>query len=570
MAPLAKFSGTLSRRNAAHLLRRATFGPDRDSIDTFTGKTVDEALGLLTQTTTAPTPPLDLKTGESWLPKPDENTNSEDGDLSGYFKSWWLNLMRTDNTMRERMVFLYHTFFPTIESAVEDSTALYYQNALFRFYAFGNIQTLTKKVCIDNAMLILLDGRSNEVGLPNENFAREFFELHTIGKGPQDPGDPTNYTNYTEYDIQVASRILSGWANDTNFGTDLSNSNIDEETGIPLGVVKGEGLYATRHDASNNPPRTFSPDTFPGGSIAHLAINVNNGQAIKASVMGRKATTEQTEIIGQVDQLVNMVFEKEATALNFCRKIYRFFCYYNITDDVETNIIKPLATTLISNNYEILPVIKELLSSQYFYDANNAVDTDDTHADIIKSPLELSLGAMRFFNVATPAQSSLSDFYDFYSGLLNSLNDQGISLYEPYDVAGYDAYHQEPDYHRNWITVNTLAYRYEFAMKLATNSYSDMISVDYAAYVKDNVTDPTLASNILQHFVDYMLPEVISTTGEGNRFDYFLNILKGDLTDTNWRNEWNDYISSGMNDGINSQIEILLSALMQTPEYQLM
>ncbi|MFN0049197.1 MAG: DUF1800 family protein [Cytophagales bacterium] len=565
---LAKYNGTLGAKKAAHLLRRATFGPTKAAIESFASKTAPEAFTMLTATVAAPLPPSDVKTGISWLPKPNENTNSEGFDLDNFVKCWWLDqMLNSGDNLTEKMVFLFHTFFPTIDSAVGNATSLYYQNALFRFYAFGNIKTLTKKICVDNAMLSLLDGRLNEVGLPNENFARELFELHTVGRGPQ--VSDTDFTNYTEADIQVAARILSGWTNDNDFGTIISDplnpsytSNVDVETGIPLGILKGNGIYASRHYASANPStvseRTFSA-AFGNKLIEHKSEDIVNG----------RATKESAKL--QVDELVDMIFEQRATALNFCRKIYRYFVYWKITDEVETAVISSMADTFVANNFEILPVIKELFESEYFYDAQNAIETDNTHADIIKSPLELSLGVMRFFNVKAPLPTaSLLDYYDFYGGLLGNLANQGISLYEPYDVAGYDAYYQEPDFNRNWITVNTLAYRYEFALKLINNTYSDMISINLAEYVKANVADPTIPSNILKYFVAYLLPEAISDTGDGNRFDYFLDILRGSLTDINWKNEWDGYIASGLDDAINAQLKDLLAALLQTPEYQLM
>jgi uncharacterized protein (DUF1800 family) len=193
---LAQYTGTLGTRNAAHLLRRATFGPNRAAIDSFATKTAAEAIELLTGNVPTPAPPIDTKTGKDWLPAPSLEGNSAGNALNEFVKTWWLDqMLNSGNNLKEKMVFLLHTFFPTIESAVEDATSVYYQNCLFRFYAYGNVKTLTKLICVDNAMLFLLDGRTNEVDLPNENFARELFELHTIGKGPQI--GPTDYTTYT-------------------------------------------------------------------------------------------------------------------------------------------------------------------------------------------------------------------------------------------------------------------------------------------------------------------------------------------------------------------------------------
>ena len=55
-------------------------------------------------------------------------------------------------------------------------------------------------------MLYYLDNTENNKNNPNENYAREFLELFTIGKGEQvSDGD---YTNYTEHDIQQAARVF--------------------------------------------------------------------------------------------------------------------------------------------------------------------------------------------------------------------------------------------------------------------------------------------------------------------------------------------------------------------------
>jgi uncharacterized protein (DUF1800 family) len=53
----------------------------------------------------------------------------------------------------------------------------------------------------DPAMLVWLDSDSNRKGQPNENYAREVFELFSLGVG-----------NYTEGDIKEAARALTGWS----------------------------------------------------------------------------------------------------------------------------------------------------------------------------------------------------------------------------------------------------------------------------------------------------------------------------------------------------------------------
>src|SRR5260221_12669463 len=94
-------------------------------------------------------------------------------------------------------------------------------------------------------MLRVLDGDLNVDGSPNENYARELHELFTIGRGLEGtlppvttPGD---YYVYTEQDVQSAAKVLSGWDIDTTF------SNIDADTNLPRGIVRGSTNNASSH-----------------------------------------------------------------------------------------------------------------------------------------------------------------------------------------------------------------------------------------------------------------------------------------------------------------------------------
>src|SRR5690606_31533214 len=230
MAISSTNSTRLGSRLAAHLLKRTTFGPTKQEIDQFSQKSASEALDILLETRYNPEPPRDKKTGVSWLPSRKGN-NSNEGSLRLSVRCWWLHhMIKSPLSLSERMVYFYHTHFTTDETKANFGSALYYQNALFRHYSLGNYKVLAKKICFDNAMLMYLDGRYNRVGAPNENVAREFFELLTIGKGEQ-IGDQ-DYTTYPEREIKEAARIFSGVLADSTF-----QINIDSETGLPYGKI---------------------------------------------------------------------------------------------------------------------------------------------------------------------------------------------------------------------------------------------------------------------------------------------------------------------------------------------
>lgn len=82
---------------------------------------------------------------------------------------------------------------------------------VIRKHALGNFYDLIRASATSPAMLVYLDGKSNKVrrntnDKPNENYARELMELHTMGV----------QGGYTQQDVYEAARCLSGWTFDRN------------------------------------------------------------------------------------------------------------------------------------------------------------------------------------------------------------------------------------------------------------------------------------------------------------------------------------------------------------------
>lgn len=76
---------------------------------------------------------------------------------------------------------------------------------MIRKHAFGKFPDLLRASALSPAMLVYLDGCENKKtkasDIPNENYARELLELHTMGV---DGG-------YTQKDVQEAARCLTGF-----------------------------------------------------------------------------------------------------------------------------------------------------------------------------------------------------------------------------------------------------------------------------------------------------------------------------------------------------------------------
>ncbi len=554
MPSLAPHSGTLGKRLAAHLLRRVTFGPSRAEIDSFKTMTAAQAVDAVTNAAGfAPPPdPRDPANGSTWVWGNDNTKNSQSSGSGDYLRhtyltGWWVDEAFESKPphIAQKMVFFLHTIFATDHHA-KRSENQYHQMALFRKYANGSVKTVARKIIMDNAMIEFLDSNSNTLFAPNENFSREILELFTILKGPQI--GPGNYTNYTEYDVQQAAKIFTGIKQENRWD---SATNRDPDTGLSRGKI-----YTPHHDSGN---KTFS--------------SAFNGKTITGS-------NTEAGIHQEFDAFINMVFDQLATAQSYVRRIYRFFLHYDITPDIEQDIIQPLATELLNNGYNMMAIIKKLLKSQHFYDADDSDASDNVIGGIVSSPLEFFVKTLRFFHINPPSETAnaYTHYHDFYRDtvLRYILLNMNMDVWSPPSVAGYNAYHQAPSYSKAWISANTLPFRYKFVDMLYSGSKlltwgSIQISFNVMDFVNStnpvNISDPRTPSTLVQEIVEYAFPEALPA----DRFSYFKNdILLGSYSDLEWADEWDDYLLTGDDTVVKSRIEKLIRAIIQSPEFQLM
>jgi large repetitive protein len=75
------------------------------------------------------------------------------------------------------------------------------ENAAFRTHALGRFRDLLGVSAKSPAMLLYLDNHQSHKNAPNENYARELLELHTLGVD----------NGYTAKDIAEVARVFTGW-----------------------------------------------------------------------------------------------------------------------------------------------------------------------------------------------------------------------------------------------------------------------------------------------------------------------------------------------------------------------
>ncbi|GAA4280340.1 DUF1800 family protein [Gaetbulibacter aestuarii] len=569
MPSILPLSTTLDFRKAKHLLRRATWVYNIDEINALVGKTASEAVDLLLsytdQTLRAPFNPKAGHNAEGYFLDDPVRTEKGDNDR-GYITGWWLYNATRFPSLKYKMSFFLHTSF-SMEKRVGGSRPIRYYDhlRLLDYYALGNIKIFATKMTLDPAMLDYLSNDQNDAGSPNENYAREFMELFTIMKGPQI--GPENYTNYTESDVQEAARLLTG------YGIDGGRTTFDPDTGIRCGK-----RLTNKHDFGN---KTFS-------------AAFNNQTILGADRQGKSYQELEAEMKRELDDFVDMIFSQRETARAYARKLYRFFVKSHWNDDVERDIIEPLADEFIDNDFEVVPALKKLLSSAHFYDADNDDATDEIIGCMIKSPLQLILEIMSVFKCDVPnavppepagdnyteeeLQECLNWTYGFafkflYRSVFQSI---GFDLFDPDSVAGYPAYYQQPDYDRLWFDSSTIIARYKLVSAFLTGddnigdgrSASFIPRLDPVSYVEDNCANPSDPNSLIVELSDLLYPESIDT----DRVNYFKSYLVDEgFQDYYWTSAWTAYKVDPSEDSVvRNRLNALVTAMVNAPEFQTM
>lgn len=529
---LEPYTGPWTEVEIIHLLKRTMFGATPEDVAYFKNRSISQAVDELVNTVNpnpgepvkvtatdsaspASDPDWSIPMGRTWV-STGTTTNPNNGTRRDSLRSWWLgNMIRQPRSIEEKMI-LFWSNHVTIEFAMVGGALLCYGYLqLLRQHALGNFKTLVKEVTINPAMLVYLNGYQNTKTAPDENYGRELQELFTVGKGPD--------SHYTEDDVKAAARVLTGYM------VNLQNAFYT--------------FAITKHDTD---PKQFSPF-------------YNN------TVISRSQSEAQLE----VDDLINMIFSNIETSKNICRRLYRYFVYHEISPATEAAVISPLAETLRNSNYNIKPVLTQLLGSQHFFDALQFGDT-------IKSPLDFTVGLIRECGIKLPPGSNPVLQYKHLNYLAaNFMASIDQSIGDPNNVSGYMAYYQSPFYDKLWVNTDSFVKRQGFIDTMINGGYSNggfKTYIDPIA-VASKMSDPANPNKLVQDFNTYFLRRPLSQSLRDTIKSEIL--LTGLTDDAYWASAWNAYINNPADLNNYSVLNTRLKALLlyffsKLEEYQLM
>jgi uncharacterized protein (DUF1800 family) len=183
-----------------------------------------------------------------------------------------------------------------------------------RKHALGKFPELVRAVALSPAMLWYLDGRENRKAsmddVPNENYARELMELHTLGV----------HGGYTQQDVMEAARCLTGW------------------------TVKTKGWFGKGKVA-------FKPELHDHGEKTVLGHTIPAGEGEN-----------------DLDRLLDIVLNHPATARFIATKLCRKFIMETPPDDAVTSV----AATFTKTGGDITSTLRTLFGTQAFADSAGA------------------------------------------------------------------------------------------------------------------------------------------------------------------------------------------------------
>lgn len=115
--------------------------------------------------------------------------------------AWWaLRMLLTRRPLQENLTLFWHNHFAVGADKIEFGPSMARYVDAMRVHGGGPFAPLLAAVSTTPAMIKWLDTDTNVKGHPNENFARELFELFTLGIG-----------NYNEADVKAAAKSFTGW-----------------------------------------------------------------------------------------------------------------------------------------------------------------------------------------------------------------------------------------------------------------------------------------------------------------------------------------------------------------------
>ena len=217
----------------------------------------------------------------------------------------WYRAIFSPAQLRERMVEFWTDHFSVdIEAANVGFTKLIDDRDVIRRHALGNFRDMLVASAHSAAMLNYLNQNTSRTPTPNQNYAREIMELHTMGA---DGG-------YTQNDVAELSRIFTGWS------------------------TNGDGAFLWRRTFHDIRAKTFLGRAFPAMT----------------------STATDAAMKSEGDTAIQMLLDHPSTARYLSYKMARWL----LAHEPPASVVDATAAVYTSSRGDIKSMIRTILSSR--------------------------------------------------------------------------------------------------------------------------------------------------------------------------------------------------------------
>jgi len=181
------------RAAAAHLLRRAGFGPTADELDQAVSAGPQQTISELLAT------PPQLEPLYAELDRFEQHAGRANSIDS--LRAWWLRRMiQTPQPLLEKLTLCWHSHFAVSAGQVNYAALMQQHVATLRRHALGTFPELLEAVMFDAATLASIGAGANRAGHLNLHLGQRVLEQYTVGPGC-----------YSHEDVRSVARAFTGW-----------------------------------------------------------------------------------------------------------------------------------------------------------------------------------------------------------------------------------------------------------------------------------------------------------------------------------------------------------------------
>jgi len=237
----------------------------------------------------------------------------------------------------------------------------------------------------------------------------------------------------------------------------------------------------------------------------------------------------------------NLIFSARAPQVShyITGKLYKYFVYQKL----DNQVVAGLAQTFVDNNWELLPVLKQLIKSEHFFEEN-------TMGAQLKSPLESMLCLLK-----NAGANSIQVPTNYWNAIFYWSYQLGQEIFNPPNVAGWKGHH-------SWINESTLTGRWNYSAAIAyLLTQNDELKEnlrELAITLTNDSNDPTVITVALVDFFTGQKLDPINL--QAAVINFKANIPENYFEDGSWNLYW---------DEAPLQIVNMLYYLVKLPEFQL-